>query len=168
MVPRLQCNVSHGLIFGILTSSYPSFSPDIIVANGSTLAVTDVGQHTIPTSSQNLSLRNILVSPHLIKYLISVKTLMRDNPVNMEFDVRGFSFGDRRRRQRSSTVIHRTSSTLSIHHTGPKHPTPSLPLRTIPSTGTLVTLVMMHWTPPSATPPYMPLAPPETSAMPVN
>ena len=66
------------------------FSPDIIVANGSTLAVTDVGQHNIPTSSQNLSLRNILVSPHLIKTLISVKILTHDNPVNVEFDDRGF------------------------------------------------------------------------------
>ena len=72
----------------------PQFSPDIIVANGSTLAGTDVGQHTIPTSSQNLSLRNILVSPHLIKNLISVKTLMRDNPVNVEFDDFSFSFKD--------------------------------------------------------------------------
>jgi hypothetical protein len=84
---------------GNLTASYPSTSSRIIVGDGSTLAVSHTGRHTIPTSQTPLQLRNVLVSPKLIKNLISVKALCRDNPVTIEFDALGFSVKDRRTRR---------------------------------------------------------------------
>ena len=63
--------------------------------NGSSLAVTHTGRQNLPTLSQSLSLNDVLVSPHLIKNLISVKKLTRDNPINVEFDNLGFSVKER-------------------------------------------------------------------------
>jgi hypothetical protein len=79
---------------GMLSDLTPSHSR-IVVGNGSTLPVSHSGHLAIPTTSNPIQLRNILVSPSLIKNLISVKTLCRDNPVNVEFDNFGFSVKDR-------------------------------------------------------------------------
>ncbi|XP_073359571.1 uncharacterized protein [Aegilops tauschii subsp. strangulata] len=84
---------------GILSSANPCYSHRIVVGNGSSLAVTHTGHTTISTSHSPLHLNNILVSPHLIKNLLSVKALARGNPVNVEFDDLGFSFKDRRTRK---------------------------------------------------------------------
>ena len=46
---------------------------------------------------------NILVSPELIKNLVSVRSLTRENPVTVEFDEYGFSVKDARTRM----VLHR-------------------------------------------------------------
>jgi hypothetical protein len=85
---------------GMLTDLHPSHSR-IVVGNGSTLPVSHTGHLSLPTSSQAISLRNVLVSPSLIKNLISVKTLCRDNPVNVEFANFGFFVTDRQ----TKTVI---------------------------------------------------------------
>ena len=84
---------------GILSSANPCYSHRIVVGDGSSLAVTHTGHTTIPTSHSPLHLNNILVSPYLIKNLLLVKTLTRDNPANVEFDDLGFSFKDRRTRK---------------------------------------------------------------------
>jgi transposase InsO family protein len=49
---------------------------------------------SIPTSSSPLHLRNVLVAPSLVKNLISVWRLTRDNNVSIEFDPTGFSIKD--------------------------------------------------------------------------
>ena len=49
---------------------------------------------------------NILVSPDLIKNLVSVRSLTRENPVTVEFDACGFSVKDARTRM----VLHRCDS----------------------------------------------------------
>lgn len=70
-----------------------------IVGNGSTLPVTHAAATTLPTSSSTLHLQNILVSPALVKNLISVRALTRDNNVSVEFDPFGFSIKDLHTRQ---------------------------------------------------------------------
>jgi len=69
-------------------------SPPIIVGNGTKLPVTHRASTHIPTTRSPLSLPNVLVSPSLVKNLISVCSLTRDNNVSVEFDAFGFSVKD--------------------------------------------------------------------------
>ena len=80
----------------MLSSSFPHTPSRIVVGDGTTFATTHTSHTTIPTSASPISLRNVLVSPHLIRNLISVKALARDNHLNVEFDDFGFSVKDRR------------------------------------------------------------------------
>jgi hypothetical protein len=76
---------------GILSSnSPPPLNTSIIVGNGAPLLVHHMGSSTIPTSSSTLHLRNVLILPHLIKNLISVHALTRDNLVSITFHPFGF------------------------------------------------------------------------------
>lgn len=84
---------------GMLSTSRPYFSSGILVGDGTSLTVTHTGRATIPTATAPLSLNDVLVSPYLIKNLISVKKLARENPVNIEFDDFGFSVKGRRTRR---------------------------------------------------------------------
>ena len=63
------------------------------------VAVTHTGQAIIPTNAAPLTLNDVLVSPHLIKNLISVKKIAQENPINVEFDDFGCSVKDRRMSQ---------------------------------------------------------------------
>ena len=78
---------------GMLSSTAPS-SARIVVDNGASLPVQCAGTATVPTSSSSLLLHDVLVSPSLIKNLISVRRLTRDNSVSIEFDPFGFSIKD--------------------------------------------------------------------------
>jgi hypothetical protein len=64
------------------------------VGNGARLPVTHQARTVIPTASSPLHLNDVLVSPSLIKNLISVRRLTRDNNVSIEFDPSGFSIKD--------------------------------------------------------------------------
>ena len=75
----------------------------IIVGDGSTLPITHIGHASFPSTSRPLSLSNILVSPDLIKNLVSVKRFTRENPVTVEFDDIGFCVKD----ARTKMVLHR-------------------------------------------------------------
>ena len=55
------------------------------------MPVTHQAQTLIPTATNPLHLNDVLVSPSLIKNLISVRRLTRDNNVLIEFDPSGFS-----------------------------------------------------------------------------
>jgi len=80
---------------GNLTTSHPLQSSTFItVGNGVKLPISHTGSTPIPTSSHPFYLHNVLVSPSLIKNLISVKQLTRDNNVSIEFDPSGFSVKD--------------------------------------------------------------------------
>ena len=70
----------------------------IIVGDGSTLPITHVGHTSFPSNSMPITLSNILVPPHLIKNLISVCCLTRENAVTVEFDELGFCVKDARTR----------------------------------------------------------------------
>jgi hypothetical protein len=55
------------------------------------------GNSIIPTTS-SLCLNNILIAPQLVKNLISIRALTRDNSVSVEFDPWGFTIKDLRTR----------------------------------------------------------------------
>ncbi|GKE44784.1 hypothetical protein Tco_1472068 [Tanacetum coccineum] len=80
---------------GILTSfSNSSIYPSVFVGNGHSIPVTHTGHSFLHTSSKPLHLNHILVTPHIIKNLISVRQFTRDNDVFVEFDAYGFSVKD--------------------------------------------------------------------------
>ncbi|GJZ52463.1 ribonuclease H-like domain-containing protein [Tanacetum coccineum] len=80
---------------GILTSfSNSSIYPSVFVGNGHSIPVTHTGHSFLHTSSKPLHLNHILVTPHIIKNLISVRQFTRDNDVSVEFDAYGFSVKD--------------------------------------------------------------------------
>jgi hypothetical protein len=80
---------------GNFSNSQPVLnSMPITVGNGTTMPVTHQASTSIPTSKTPLHLHNVLVSPSLVKSLISVRALTRDNNVSIEFDLFGFSVKD--------------------------------------------------------------------------
>jgi hypothetical protein len=80
---------------GTFSSATPlSNFPPIIVGNGAMLPVTHRASTSIPTSTNPLALQDILVSPSLVKNLVSVRALTHDNNVYVEFDAFGFSVKD--------------------------------------------------------------------------
>ena len=84
-------------IAGILSSSHllPSFgSSSIIVGNGALLPIISVGSHLFSTTQRSLFLSNVLVSPHIIKNLISVRRFTTNNNCSIEFDPFGLSVQD--------------------------------------------------------------------------
>lgn len=84
---------------GILTTPSTSIvSRQIVVENGHFIPAQCTGHASVPTTSSPLQLRNILIAPQLVKNLISVRALTRDNSVSVEFDPWGFSIKDLRTR----------------------------------------------------------------------
>jgi hypothetical protein len=79
---------------GIHSSSLTPFSSFITVGSGARLPVTHTAATTIPTPSAPLHLNNVLVAPSLIKNLVSIRQLTRDNNVSVEFDTTSFSIKD--------------------------------------------------------------------------
>jgi hypothetical protein len=71
-----------------------SNSSPITVGNGVTMPVTHRASTVITASRSLLQLNNILISPSLVKNLISIRSLTRDNNVSVEFDPFGFSIKD--------------------------------------------------------------------------
>ena len=71
----------------VLLPRYPTPS-SIVVGNGSLLPVTATGSTEL---SRNLRLNNVLVSPQIIKNLISVRQFTTDNNCSVEFDPSGCS-----------------------------------------------------------------------------
>jgi len=71
------------------------FTPsNIIVGNGSSLPVTAIGSTSFPIPGRSLYLHNILISPHIIKNLISIRRFTIDNHWSVEFDLFGLSVMD--------------------------------------------------------------------------
>ena len=84
---------------GILSSYTTLHVPrHIVVGNGQTFPATCSGSTAIATAASLVHLTNVLIAPHLIKNLISVRALTRDNLVSVEFDPWGFSIKDLRTR----------------------------------------------------------------------
>jgi hypothetical protein len=78
---------------GILSRSTTrsSFPSSMIVGNGSLVPVISTGYTALPGSIQ---LHNVLVSPGLIKNIISVRQFTTDNNCSVEFDPSGCSVKD--------------------------------------------------------------------------
>ncbi|KAK9066849.1 hypothetical protein SSX86_014172 [Deinandra increscens subsp. villosa] len=106
----------------------------IVVGNGSQIPIHGTGHTTINTSFP-LHLKDILVSPSLIKNLCSVRRLTTDNNISIEFDRFGFLVKD----YRTQRPILRSNSS------GPLYPFPSqLQLATPPSTFAAVSHDLWH------------------------
>jgi histone deacetylase 1/2 len=89
----------------------PPGSAHVIVGNGASLPVTHTGALSVPTIAAPLHLHNVLVCPSLVKNLVSVRALTRDNPVTVEFDAFGFSVKD----LRTKTVLLRCDSSGELY-----------------------------------------------------
>jgi hypothetical protein len=75
---------------GFLSSTAPPPTPlpsSIVVGNGSVLPVTSIGDAVLPGPFR---LSNVLVAPHIIQNLLSVRQFTTDNSCSMEFDPFGF------------------------------------------------------------------------------
>ncbi|GJX66895.1 hybrid signal transduction histidine kinase M [Tanacetum coccineum] len=68
--------------------------PSIHVGDGNSIPVTNTGHSIIPSLHRPLHLYNVLVTPNIIKNLISVRQFTRDNNCTIEFDAYGFSVKD--------------------------------------------------------------------------
>jgi hypothetical protein len=107
---------------GILShlSSSHHLPSNIVVGNGNLLPVTSTGTTQL---SHNFCLNNVLVSPSLIKDLISVRQFTTDNNCSMEFDPLGCSVKDLPTRRvilrcdSSDPLYPLRSTTSSLHAT---------------------------------------------------
>jgi hypothetical protein len=96
------------------------------------LPVTSIGSFSFPAQRCPLVLNNVLVSPSIIKNLISVHRFTTDNNCSIEFDPFGLSVKDLQTR----SVIARCNSTGDLYPFFP--PTNSIPALAAPtSTSTL-------------------------------
>jgi len=121
---------------GILSSFHPpsSSSPSsIIVGNGALLPVTSVGSHSFSTDQRPLILSNVLVSPSIIKNLISVRRFTIDNNCSIEFDPFGLSVKDLQTR----SVIVRCNNMGDLYPFFPPAPANLVALTAAPSSSTL-------------------------------
>ncbi|GJW12303.1 ribonuclease H-like domain-containing protein [Tanacetum coccineum] len=68
--------------------------PSVHIGDGKSIPVTNTGHSIIPSHHRPLHLHNVLVTPNIIKNLISVRQFTRDNNCTIEFDAIGFSVKD--------------------------------------------------------------------------
>lgn len=66
----------------------------VIVGNGSKIPIIASGSSLLPSNSRPLSLKSVLVTPNIIKNLVSVRRFTKDNFCSVEFDPYGFSVKD--------------------------------------------------------------------------
>jgi hypothetical protein len=106
---------------GILSSTspaHPSLPSSIIVGNGSALPVTSVGDAVLLGPFR---LTNVLVAPHIIQNLLSVRQFTTDNSCSMEFDPFGLSVKDLATRtllaRWQTRTRHRTVARVSVQQT---------------------------------------------------
>ncbi|GKA76737.1 ribonuclease H-like domain-containing protein [Tanacetum coccineum] len=64
------------------------------VGDGHSIPVTNTGHSILPTPTRSLHFNNVLITPHIVKNLISVRQFVRDNNCTIEFDAFGFSVKD--------------------------------------------------------------------------
>ncbi|GJX07004.1 ribonuclease H-like domain-containing protein [Tanacetum coccineum] len=68
--------------------------PSVCVGDGKSIPVTNTGHSILPTLNRPLYLHNVLVTPNIIKNLISVRQFTKDNNYTVEFDAFIFSVKD--------------------------------------------------------------------------
>jgi len=121
---------------GILsTFHHPSSSSpsSTIVGNRASLPITSIGSHSFSTTRRPLVLSDVLVSPNIIKNLISVRRFTTDNNCSIEFDPFGLSVKDLQTR----SVIARCNSTGDLY---PFFPAPSSTPTTLAATASSTSL----------------------------
>jgi hypothetical protein len=112
---------------GISFSSPPSSPSHIIVGDGSALPITSHASVSLPNPTHTLYLHKVLISPKIIKNLVSIRSFTRDNFISIEFDPFGISIKD----LTSGTVLHRCDSSGDLYPFVPLRPasTPPFPPR---------------------------------------
>ncbi|GJR66292.1 ribonuclease H-like domain-containing protein [Tanacetum coccineum] len=85
--------------------------PSVLVGDGKFIPVTNMGHSTLPTPYHPLYLNNVLVTPNIVKNLISMLQFVRENKCTIEFDEFGFSVKDFRTRQ----ILLRCDSTGDLY-----------------------------------------------------
>ena len=120
---------------GNLSHILPSNSsyPHVIIGNGHALPITRVGHTTLSTPNHTFYLNNVLVTPDLIKNLISTRKFTTDNFVSVEFDPFGLSVKD----FRTKNVIVRCNSLGDLYPFWWPPPSPAHALSTTTSSSTL-------------------------------
>nr|GEV40177.1 ribonuclease H-like domain-containing protein [Tanacetum cinerariifolium] len=98
------------------TCIYPSVS----VGDGHSISVTNTGHSILPTPFKSLHLDNVLITPYIIKNLVSVRQFVRDNNCTIEFDAFGFSIKDFMTRR----VLLRYDSTRDLYPVTAPSPIP--------------------------------------------
>ena len=83
----------------------------VTVANGGRIPIQKSGSFSFPSSSCNLNLSYVLVTPSIIKNLFYVRKITRDNSCSIEFDPFGFSVKDLQTRE----TILRSDSTGDLY-----------------------------------------------------
>nr|GFA07199.1 ribonuclease H-like domain-containing protein [Tanacetum cinerariifolium] len=68
--------------------------PSVHVGDENSIPITNTWHSIIPSSNCPLHLHNVLVTPNIIKNLISVHQFTKDNNCTIEFDAFGFSVKD--------------------------------------------------------------------------
>ncbi|GJR07101.1 ribonuclease H-like domain-containing protein [Tanacetum coccineum] len=89
------------------TCLYPSIS----VGDGHSIPVTNTCHSILPTSHGSLHLRNVLITPSIVKNIIYLRQFVRDNNCTIEFDAFGFSVKDFATRR----VLLRCDSTRDLY-----------------------------------------------------
>ncbi|GJU32872.1 ribonuclease H-like domain-containing protein [Tanacetum coccineum] len=100
------------------------------VSDGTTIPVTNTGHSILPTLSRPLHLHNVLVTPNIIKNLISMRHFTRDNKCTIEFDEFGFSVKDFLTRH----ILLRYDSSRDLYPVTKPYSTPSAFLSVSPTT----------------------------------
>ncbi|GKA65026.1 ribonuclease H-like domain-containing protein [Tanacetum coccineum] len=83
-------NLVNSLSENFNTCMYPSIS----VGDGYSIRVTNTGYSILPPPLKSLHLNNVLITPHIVKNLISIRQFVRDNNCTVEFDALGFFVKD--------------------------------------------------------------------------
>ncbi|GJY23653.1 hypothetical protein Tco_0397311 [Tanacetum coccineum] len=68
--------------------------PSVSVGDGHSIPVTNSGHSISPTPRRPLHSNNVLITPNIVTYLISVRQFVWDNYYIVEFDAFGFSVKD--------------------------------------------------------------------------
>ncbi|GJX78848.1 ribonuclease H-like domain-containing protein [Tanacetum coccineum] len=71
-----------------------SLYPSVCVGDGKSIPVTNTDHSILPTLNRPLYIHNVLVTPNIIRNLISIRQFTRDNNCTVEFDAFGFSVKD--------------------------------------------------------------------------
>ncbi|GKE10403.1 ribonuclease H-like domain-containing protein [Tanacetum coccineum] len=92
----------------------------ISVGDSHSIPVTNTGHSILPTPFKSLHLNNILITPHIVKNLISVRQFVCDNNCTIKFDTFGFLVKDFMTRR----VLLRCDSTGDLYSVTAPYPIP--------------------------------------------
>ena len=99
MVPQHWSHSTHGFkSWYPHLPSIPHYSSSYYCRQWPTPPTSVHWPHQNTHTASPLQLRNVLIAPQIVKNLISVRALTRDNSVSVEFDPWGFSIKDLRTR----------------------------------------------------------------------